>query len=836
MFDSVWQDVKYALRSQAKRPVVTLAAVLSLALGIGVNTAIFSIFDQMMLRSLPVPDAGQIVRIASPGPKPGGTSTGNAGRREYVFSDPLFRDLERLDNTGLREIAAYRDFEASIAVNGSSERAQGVIVSGGYFPALGIRPAAGRLLGRNDDRGSGTGPAVVLAHGYWLRRFGSDAGAIGRTLVVNGQPLTIVGVGPEGFQGTALADSPDIFVPLSMRAQLQVGGDDRRSHWLYVLGRLDAGRTREQAQALMNGPFAALIRDVEFPVQRSGLETAAGEQFLKRRIAVEDGSRAALIGSRDETHLVFALALAVTGLVLLIACTNLANLMLARTADRMTEIAVRMSLGATGGRVARLLLVEACLLGVAGGIGGLLAARATLQAVALLVPRTSALIPVTLSATVVIFAGVIGLATGLLFGSVPALHAFRAAFGRFQDPRGQRVSGTRAATRFRTGLATAQVAMATALLGQATLFAFSLGNVGRAELGIEREGVVAFRLSPHLNGYDPQRTLALVERVETEAGGLPSVTSVTATTVPIIAGGSARNYVAVDGFRPGSDVDSRASFARVAPAYFRTLGIPLRAGREFSPTDVEGAPKVAIVNDAFVRLFQLGSQPLGRRIGLGRGDAVVHDIEIVGVVANAKYSHITEAVTPQLVLPLRQGVFGPVTFYVKSSLDSRALLAAVPAMMKRIDPALPVEDLRTMADQIEENAGPQRALAWFSSSFAVLAALLAGVGLYALLSYAVSQRLREIAIRVAVGATRADVYRLILGRAGRIAVVGGTIGVALTLALGRASTALLFGVQPHDPAAIAGAVAFVIVLTTIAAGAPARRAAAADPIQALRLD
>jgi len=832
--EHLWLDVRHAARSLRRRPVVTVAAIVSLAVGIGVNTAIFSVFERMMLRRLPVPAPEQLVLFSSPGPRPGASSTGNGGGRDYLFSYPLFRDIEDLDNTGLQQIAAHRDFDANLSYDGHRERGQGLVVSGEYFRALRVGAALGRVLAPDDD-GPAERPVAVLSFRYWSSRFGSDAAVVGRTLLVNGRPLTIVGVAEEGFQGTTFQDSPQVFVPLSMRRELQVWADDRRSHWLYVFGRRRADATREQVQAAMSGPFGALIKNIEFPVQRPALDANAQAQFLDRRLVVEDGDQATLGRRRAEGRVVFALAMAVTGLVLLIACANLANLMLARGADRLPEIAVRMSLGASTGSVIRLLLTEACLLGVAGGVGGLFAARATLQILsAVLPPGPAVLTTFEVNTTLLMFTLGVSLGTAVLFGLFPAVHSVRATVGRLHGP--ERVASTRTATRFRTALATTQIALATALVGQASLLAASLGNVAREELVIDRRGLVTFALSPQLNGYDGERVQALVDQVQSALDALPSAVSSAATTMPVMAGGRAMNFVTVEGFTPGPDTDSRANFARTSPDYFRTLGIPLLAGREFSAADVSGSPKVAVVNESFARLFRLGPRPIGRRLGLGRGETVAYDIEIIGLIADAKSNWITEPPGPQLFLPMRQGSFGPVTFYLRTAGDPRPAIAAVPDVLRRIDPALPVERLRTMDEQIRENAAGQRILAWLSSSFAGIAMLLAGVGLYGLLSYSVARRTREIGIRLALGATRNAIWRLLFSHLAWMIAIGGLAGGALSVALAHLGRSMLFEVEADSPLAVSAALALVIVVAVIAAVMPARRAAGVNPAHALRFD
>ena len=816
-------------------------AVLSLALGIGVNTAIFSVFERLLLRRLPVPAAGQIVNVTSPGPKPGSRSTSNSGRVEAVFSYPLFRDLEQLEVGGLR-LAGHRDVSANLAFNGQTSEAKGLLVSGHYFSALGVTPALGRLLGPEDDRVPGAHAVAVLSHDYWTTRFGADPGVIGKTLVVNGEPMTIVGVAHEDFAGTTTLDRTQVFLPLMM-AQRSFpdsswnGMTARNNHWLYIFGRLEAGVTREQAQALLNVPFTTLVRDVEFPALRSGMGDRDREEFLQRQLLLEDGSRGRNAG-RGEAQAILLLMFAITGFVLAIACANVANLLLARVADRTTEISVRLSIGASTARLLRLLLVEACVLGVLGSVGALVVSRITLNGLVAMMPaEDGATFAFQTNTSVLLFTVALGLVTALLFGLFPALHGVRTGIAAGIHAQSTRTSGSRSAKRFRASLATAQIALATALLATAGLFVVSLVNLARSELGIQREGLVTFRLSPYLNGYSPERALALFERVEDELRGIPGVVAVTSSTMSVLASDSWNNNVTVEGFDAGPDGNTTVSVTRTSLDYFRTLGIPMLAGREFTRADGPDAPKVAIVNEAFARKFNLGSQVIGKRLAMGAGGNRPLDIQIVALVRDAKYSEVREPAPPQLAMPYRQDRVGPLTFYARtSSADTRALVSAIPSLVARLDANLPIANLRTMDDQIWDNTARDRVLSTLSTAFAVLATVLAAIGLYAVLAYGVSQRLREFGIRIALGAKGADVRRLVLGHVTRIALIGSAVGAALAFGMGRLAGAMLIGVDGYDATVIAGAAMLAVIVALLAGALPARRASAVNPIEALRAD
>jgi putative ABC transport system permease protein len=835
MFDVLWQDVRYAGRALLKRPLMASVAVCSLALGIGINTAIFSVFERLLLRPLPVPSPQEIVHVTSPGPKPGFFSSGDGGGPAHIFSLPLFRDLERLENSGFTAVAAHRDFAVNLAWGGATARAGGLLVSGTYFPMLGVAPALGRLFTPDDDRVPGGHPIAVLTHAYWTTRFGADPGVVGDALVVNGQALTVVGVAAPGFTGTETTDPAQIFVPLAMTEQMVDHRNQRNDHWLYVTGRLRPGVTRAQAEAAINVPFASIIPDVEYPAQRRGMGDRARAEFLQRRIYLEDGARGR-DSNRDETRIVLALLLAVTGLVLAIACANVANLMLARAADRAGEIAMRLSLGATAGRIIRLLATEALLVGLLGGALALLVAPAALAALLRTMPADDAArLPFELNRTILLFTLALSLGTSLFCGLWPAAHTVRRLGNRGGQP-GSRILDTRSTSRVRTSLATAQIALATALLAHAGLFVLSLVNVARVELGIEREGVISFRISPYLNGYTAERSRALFQRIEDALRGLPGVVSVSATTIPVLADNVSTNNLTVEGFTAGPETDTNANLARIGTDYFRTLGIPMLAGRDFTDADAGTAPRVAIVNEAFARKFHLGADVIGRRMATGAGENKPLDIEIVGLVRDARYNSVKVAPPPQFYLPYRQSEIGALTFYARSTGDAGQLRPAIQALVGAADPNLPVDRVRTMDEQIWDNVTTDRVLATLSSWFAGVAILLAAIGLYAVIAYAVARRVREIGVRIALGARTADVWRLVFAQVGRMTAVGVVMGIAAAVALGRLSETLLFGVERTNPLVIAAAAAAIATVTVATAAFPARRAGAIAPAVALRAE
>jgi predicted permease len=837
MIDSFFQDLRYAARSLVKRPLVTIVAIVSLALGIGVNAAIFSGFDRLILRHLPIPNADQIVLITSPGPRPGWNSVGGAGPRDAIFSYPLFRDLERLTGTGLSGLAAHRDFSANLAYRGQTNSGQGELVSGAYFPLLGVIPAIGRLLTPDDDRVPGAHPVVVLSHRYWSTRFGSNPSIIGESVVVNGQSLTIVGVAAESFTGITLMESPHVFVPLAMADAMRPGWtrrEQRNDSWLYLFGRLAPGTTREQAEARLRAPFASIIRDVEYPAQKRGIGSDRDRaQFQARTIVLEEGGRGRAMG-RDEIGRAMILLFLVTGFVLLIACANVANLLLARATDRAPEVALRFSMGASVARVARLLLTEACLLGLAGGVAAIAVSGATLRWMTWLLPDDGFDLRVDLP--VLLFALALGIISGCFFGLFPALHGVRANVVSGLHAQPGRTSGSRSSSRLRAALAATQIALATALLAQGGLLILSLVNVSRVDLGIRPEGLMTFSISPYLNGYAPAQSLALFDQIEDSIRGLPGVASVTQSTIPLFGNSASGTNVTVQGFNTDPDADTVANNATIGADYFKTLGMPLLQGREFTRADAGSAVTAAIVNEQFARKFKLTGHVVGSRMALGSGNNKPLDIEIVGLVGDARYDQVRQAPPPQFFMPYRQAPVGSITFYVRTSGDPRPLMSSITSTVARADRNLPVDNLRTMSEQISENVSQDRVVTTLATSFAGLATLLAGIGLYAMLAYSVARRVREMGIRIALGARGVDVHWLIFTHVAWITVVGGAIGIAMAAGLGQLSQAMLFGVSGPQPSVMAVAASVAVGVAVAAGVVPARRAARVNPVEALKAE
>lgn len=827
--------LKLAFRTLAKTPFVTGVAILSLALGIGANAGIFSLFNEMLLQSLPVSEPDRLVNLANPGPKPGSQSCGGAGGCDEVFSYEMFKDLERAGGP-FSGVAAHVSFGANLATDLQTIPGEGTLVSGSYFNVLGLTPALGRLLQPSDDEVIGENFVTVLGYDYWESAHGSDPSILNKTMVINGQTMTIVGVAPRGFKGTTLGQRPDVYVPLTMRSAMLPGWEgfeNRRSYWAYLFARMTPGIDEERAEREINVTYSAILNDVEAVLQE-GMSDATMERFRAKQIELAPGMRGQS-SMRADAKVPALMLMAITGFVLLIACANIANLLLARGANRGSEMAIRGALGASRTQLFTQLITESVLLAAVGGALSLIVAQLTLQLIgSFLPPEAATTLTLQLSTPVVLFTGALALTTGLLFGMYPALHSTRPDLVTMLKANAGQPSGARAAARFRGALVTAQIALSMALLVTAGLFIRSLAKVSRIDLGLNTENMVAFSISPTLNGYEPEESRALFQRVEQELSAIPGVTGVTAARVAVLGGSSWGTDVRVEGFESGPDIDSNGRMNYVGSGFFSTMGMALLSGREFTDADAAEGSRVAVVNEAFTRKFGLDSRDaVGKRMSTG-GEEL--DIEIVGVVQDAKYNEVRNEVPPLFFTPYRQQEIGSITLYARTGGSPDALMRAVPGLMKTIDPNLPVEELKTLEQQAKESVLLDRMVGTLSAAFAGLATLLAGIGLYGVLSYTVAQRTREIGVRMALGAASKRVRSMVLNQVGRMALIGGVLGIGAALLLGRAAQSLLYELDAFDPAVLVTVTVLLAAVSFTAGYLPARRASKIDPMEALRYE
>jgi predicted permease len=832
-------NLRFALRTLFKTPFVTTVAVISLALGIGANVAIFSLFDQTLLRPLPVDRPNELVNFASPGPKPGNQNCGSAGDCTYVFSYPMFRDLEHAQ-TAFTGIAAHVFFGANLSTGGETESGQGALVSGTYFPVLKLAPVVGRLLSPVDDSPTPGEPhVVVLSYDYWRTRFGGDPHVVEKTVTINSATMTIVGVAPAGFSGTTLGAAPKVFVPITMRGVMVPGFkgfDNRRAYWAYLFGRLKPGVSLAQAKASLDPAYHGIITTVEAPLQK-GMSDATMAKFQAKQIDMTPGALGQS-SMRKEHGDALTLLFSVTGVVLLIACANIANLLLARSAARANEMAVRLSIGASRTRLIAQLLIESCLLAIMGGAAGLIVARWTLRGIAAILPAdlTRAFV-FSVDPSMLVFAAALSLGTGLLFGLFPAWHSTKPDLAATLKDNARQPSGSRGAARFRRSLVIVQIALSMALLGAAGLFTKSLTKISRLDLGIKTDTLLTFAISPELNGYTPARTVDLLERLEDRVSTMSGVNGIAVSLVPLLGGDSYGNGVSVQGFAAGPDTDNGSRFNEVGPGFFKTVGIPLLAGREFTRADRLGGPKVAIVTQAFAKKFGLGQDAVGKLMARATGDAVKLDMEIVGLAQDAKYDSVKGDIPPLFYTPYAQddGI-GSVSVFVRTTGDPGAALAAIPREMKTLDPTLPVQDLKTMTQQVGESVFLDRMITTLSSAFATLATLLAAIGLYGVLAFTVAQRTREFGVRMALGADPSHVRGLVLRQVGWMTLIGAIIGVGLALGIGAWAQSQLFEIKADDPSVLIVAVLTLMVVAFTAGLVPALRASRIDPMKALRYE
>lgn len=833
--ESFLADVRYGLRGLLARPLLTLVAVASLALGIGVNTAIYSLYHQVVMRPLPVAAPERLVNLRAAGPKPGSTSTNAAGPREDILSYPMFRDLERAQ-TPFAGLAAHTGIPANLAYGEVTTSGRVMLVSGAYFNVLGLQPALGRLLGAADDGAVGSAPQAVLSFDYWQRTLGGSPAVLGHALLVNGQALTIVGVAPQGFAGTTFGVRPDAFVPITQRWSLRRGADDsadRSNYWVYAFARLKPGIDRGQAEVAINGIYGPIVREVEVPLN-GALDAATLAEFAARRIELMPGARGQSEAARHAA-LPLAMLLGAASLVLVVACLNIANLLLARGATRAGEIALRASIGASRARLVRQLLVEAALLGVMGAMVSLPLASATLALLAPSLPLPGAQsFAVGLDGATLRYTALAALATTALFGILPALQlAHVQPIAMLRSATG--ASSSRVAARFRNVLAVAQVAVSMAALVLAGLFLRSLLNLQRVELGMAVEQVVTFGIAPERNGYPPERSAQLYDQLEAELAAIPGVQSVASSVVPLLAHDEWSSTISIQGRADLPEEERAVPYNEIGVGYFRTLGIPLLTGRDFERTDAPGAPKVAIVNRRFVERFGLGPEPVGKRMAYG--DQAELDIEIVGVVGDSKYDDLRGETPAQFFLPRRQDpALGSMGFYLRSAGAPEPVLAAVQAAVAKFDPGLPVEGLRTMPQQLDVLLDADRFVGTLAVAFALLATLLAALGLYGVLNYMLAQRTREIGLRLALGAAPRRLRRMVLGQVGRMTLIGGALGLVAALGVGRAANSVLYGLEGHDPMVLLAACVVLAVVALLASWLPVRRVGQVDPMAALRHD
>jgi putative ABC transport system permease protein len=832
---TLWQDIRFGARMLAKHPGFTATAVLTLGLGIGANTAIFSLINQVLLRRLPVQNPNELVILRAPGLMKG--HVWSDGDEAQSWSYPMYKRL-RETNQAFSGLVARFAIPVTVANQGQTERAGGELVSGNYFEVLGVRPALGRLFTLEDDKVPGAQPVAVLSHGYWMRRFGGDPAILNQTLLVNNTALTVVGVAQAGFTGVQVGESSDVFVPFMMKAQMtpeRSGLDDWNDQYLAIMGRRKPELSLAQTEAAINAAYRPLLQEQLLTI--TGWDEKKREQFLSKKVLLLPGAKGRSTLQNDSGQPLTALFVMVV-LVLLIACTNVANLLLAQGAARQRELAIRTAMGASRGRMIRQLLAESLLCALAGGALGLVLGAWLMT---LLTPFVASNLGIkglstSLDVSVLSFALGATLASGIFFGLIPAWRVTRNAIAQTLKDQASTSSAGGSHVGARKMLVSGQVAFTLLLLAGAFLFVRTLSNLRKQNLGLRTENVISFSISPILNGYDTARSIALIDQLRARMASVPGVSAVGASEIGTLTGTDMGANVTIEGSKDLSSEDSHINYDPVSPSYFSTLGVPLLSGREFNDGDAAGKPKVAVISETMVKKYFAGRNPFGLHFAFG-GGTVKPDIEIVGVVKDVKQAHVHDPDVPYIYLPYAQRPhIREMTFYAYTQQQPLLMTAALRNEVRALDPNLPIYNVKTLEQVVDEDLFGQRIVAWLSAGFGTLAALLAAMGIYGVLAYLVVQRTREIGIRMALGAETAHVRFLIVKEVGTMVLLGIAVGIPLAYALAKFSESLLFGVHAGDPRIYALGIALIALIALAACYLPARRATRVDPLVALRYE
>jgi predicted permease len=861
------RDLRYAWRGLLRSPIFTIVALLSIALGIGANTAIFTLVDQVLLRRLPVRQPDELVLFTQLGSHYGNNSGGNA------TSYPMYEDfreafVDHAISPKLPRISLPYDVSATeplfsgmfcryssavnVGMNGRTERVPAEVISGTYFPVLGVGAALGRVITPDDDRERGAHPVAVLSYDYWRTRFGADPGVVGRAITINNYPFTIIGVSQEGFDGVDIGNAPSIRVPFMMRSQITPVAnalEDRRSRFSNVFGRLKPGVTMERAKTVLQ-PFFHSVREHETrePAFRNA-SVYTREQFVKGTLDLLPAAQGRS-GLRQQLRQPLWLLMGIVAGVLLIACANVASLLIARAASRQKEIAVRLALGAGRGRIVGQLLAESLLLSTLGGILGLIVASATSRFLLGFLPTsdTPHVISASLDLRILGFNFLLAVVTGLLFGLVPAVRSTRPSLAPTLKDQVGAVVGGGSGMRTRKALVVAQVMLSVLLLIGAGLFIRSLRNLHFIDLGIRADSLVAFNVNPATSGYPALKAKTFYQQLLTRLRAQPGVNSAGFATMGLLEGNEWDSTITIEGYtaKPGEDMSPYCN--AVSPGYFKTLGIPLLLGRDFDERDVlwtdmppetnKPPPyKVAIVNERFVKHYFGDANPIGRHIGFGGDPGTQTPIEIIGVVKDSKYTGVRDEIPRQAFFPFLQNTFASsASVYVRSGQDPAIAFAAARQTAQELDPNIPLYNLRTLERQIERSLLNARLIATLSTAFGLLATLLAVIGLYGVMAYTVARRTREIGVRMALGAVSGDVVWLVMREVLLLVGSGVVLGVLGAWGLTRLVQNQLYGVTPNDPVTIIGAALTLGIIALLAGYIPARRATRVNPVMALRYE
>jgi predicted permease len=852
---SLWRtflrDLNFALRTLRRTPGFTLVAVLTLALGIGANTAIFTLLNQVLLRLLPVKDPHSLVLLTMRGKHYGSNWGSNA------ISYPMYKDFQA-NNEVFSGMMARFPIYASVTIGNAAERVKSELVSGSYFDVLGVTTAIGRPFTPDDDKTRDGHPLVMLSYNYWRDKFGARQDVIGSTILVNNNKMTIIGVTQAGFDGVELSDPPSIFVPMMMQIEMMPGNKDmltnRRNRWVNVFGRLKPGVTVEKAKASLQPYMHAML---EMEVKQEAFRNASPydrEQFLKCWMDVLPGSQGRQNVQRGLSTPLWVL-MATTGMVLLIACANIANLLLARATRRQKEMAIRLAIGASRGRIISQLLIEMLVLAMAGGALGLvLAYWADKALMSLYLPADSARLNITTSPDlrVLLFTFGVSALTALAFGLVPALQTTKPNVGTVLKDEASAVVGS-GNKGLRKSLVIVQVALSLLLLIGAGLFLRSLDNLSQLGPGFNASRLIGFEIDPTLSGYKSDRVKLTYRELTESLTALPGVESVGLSSMRILEHDEWDSSMTVEGYSPDKPDDRAEPYMNsISPNYFATLGVPIVSGRDFTAADTrevkhsdrasadpddDYAPATVMINETFARKFFAGRDPIGRHLGFGSDPGTKTDMEVIGIVKDIKYTDLRDEIPPQAYIPYLAGRgAGGMTVYIRTTADPKLVMNSIREKVRDLDANIPIFDMRTTDEQIQNSLSAERMIASLSTVFGLLATILAAVGLYGLMAYNVVQRTREIGIRMALGAAQGDVVWMVMRDVLILVGIGIAVGVPAALALTSVVRSQLYGLSGHDPITLVLATVGLAVVAFAAGYIPAIRASRLDPMRALRYE
>jgi predicted permease len=825
------RDVLFSFRALRRSPVFAAVAILSLALGIGANTAIFSLVDQAILRLLPVRDPQQLVVLHRDYSLNGSNSSDNY---ESVFSYPMYRAIRDHD-AAFSGVIARCGVSVTVLYEGNAESPAGEAVSGNFFQVLGVEAAAGRLFTPEDDSSPAAQPVAVLSHGYWLKRFAGSRAAIGQTIQVNGYPTTVIGVAAPSFDGVFSGNQPQIYLPIAMQRIFKPTWkailDNPQFRWLTIMARLAPGTSMARAQAPTDAAHRIGV-ELELAKQHA---SGADADPAKYRLELRPAPQGINEFRKDEQTPLLAL-MAMAGLTLLIACANVASLTVARATARRREMSIRLAIGATRWNLVRQLLIEGVMLAAVGGALGLLVADWSAKALLHALPRDFAgdWLKTGLNLRLLAFTAGLSLISGVLFALAPALESTRRDLA--DALRAGAAASVSGAVWLRKCVVAAQVALSLVLVVGAGLFSGTLYNLAKVNLGFHTERLMTFKVDATRTRPLLADSAAFYRGLEERLAAIPGVTGVAMSGSGPFSGSNNGGNLTVEGYQPKNNEYVGSSLNAVNPGFFAALGVRLRAGREFTERDGAGAPKTVVVNEAFAKLYCAGRNPLGVHLMFGAGNHPVLDREIVGVAADIRGA-VREPAKPALYYPYAQWSQPErLMYYVRSAGDETALGPAIRAAVREEDPNVPVTLLEPISVRIDDNIYSERLLAILSTAFGALATLLAAIGLYGVVAYGVTRRTAEIGVRMALGAQPNDVLLMVLGEAGKLALAGIAAGAVVALALSRLVQAQLFGMQAADPRILTGAALFLAAVAIGAAILPGRKASRISPVQALKYE